>query len=600
MNTPLAAVTIEPALHKPPLVEQQLQRSLEHFRVLIEHSSDLIAVLTPDGIIRYVSPSSKRVLGYTQEEWVGMTLFSYVHPEDECAVRAAFLGALKEIGGAQRGEFRFLHQDGSWRVMEAITTGSHNEGGELGIVMNARDISERVAQTAALRYQALHDALTDLPNRTLFRESLQQAILHAQRYQKPLALLLLDLDRFRDINDTFGHHWGDALLQQVGGRLRGALRKSDPISRLGGDEFAVLLPNTGDVSGATRTAARIISILERPFLVEGHTLNVGASIGIALFPEHGEDADTLMRRVDIAMYTAKHATGSFAFYQPEQDHHTPDRLLLAGELRQAIECNDLLLHYQPKACFETGRVAHVEALVRWRHPRQGLIFPDHFIPLAEQTGLIRPLCLWVLNEALRQCALWRDEGRGLRVAVNLSMRNLHDSQLPDAIMQILAQWNLEPSWLEVEITESALAADPGRALEILTRLSDMGVRIAIDDFGTGYSSLAYLKRLPADEIKIDKSFVFGMTTDENDATIVRSTIDLGHNLGLKVVAEGIEDQATWDLLHSWGCDFAQGYLLSRPLDAPDFMTWLLKSKRSGAPLDDSPLTFMQRRKAKSG
>lgn len=600
MNTPLGAAMIEPFPHEPPVVAQQLQQSLEHFRALIEHSSDLISVLTPDGFIRYVSPSSKRVLGYAQEEWVGMNVFSYVHPEDEGRVRDAFLFALQDTDGAHRGEFRFLHFNGSWRVMEAIVTGSCSESGERGIVMNARDISERVAQTAALRYQALHDALTDLPNRTLFRESLQHAIFHAHRYKKPLALLLLDLDQFRDINDTFGHHWGDTLLQQVGERLRRTLRKSDPVSRLGGDEFAVLLPNTGDASGATHTATRIIRILEHPFVVEGHTLNVGASIGIALFPEHGEDPDTLMRRADIAMYTAKRATGGFAFYQSDLDHHSPDRLLLAGELRQAIECNELLLHYQPKACFETGRVSHVEALVRWRHPRRGLVFPDHFIPLAEQTGLIRPLCLWVLNEALRQCAQWRDQGMGMRVAVNLSMRNLHDPQLPEAIMQILAQWNLEPAWLEVEITESALAADPGRALEILTRLSDMGVRISIDDFGTGYSSLAYLKRLPADEIKIDKSFVFGMATDENDATIVRSTIDLGHNLGLKVVAEGIEDQAAWDLLETWGCDFAQGYFLSRPLAALDFATWLQKSERSGALLRDAPPTLVQRRKIKAG
>jgi diguanylate cyclase (GGDEF)-like protein/PAS domain S-box-containing protein len=585
MNTPLGVAMVEHSPNDLTFVERQLHKSVEHFRALIEHASDLIAVLAADGLVRYVSPSSKRVLGYAQEEWVGVDVFPYVHPDDESTVRAAFSYAVQNVGSAHRGEFRFLHRDGSWRILEAITTGSHSETGDLGIVMNARDISERVAQTAALRYQALHDALTDLPNRTLFHESLQQAILNAQRYKKPLALLLLDLDRFREINDTFGHHWGDTLLQQVGERLRGALRKSDPISRLGGDEFAVLLPNTGDQSGATRAATRILNVLERAFVVEGHTLNVGASIGIALFPEHGEDLDTLMRRADIAMYAAKRTSGGFAFYQPEQDHHSPDRLLLVGELRQAIENDHLVLHYQPKACFETGRIAHVEALVRWRHPQRGLVPPDQFIPLAEQTGLIRPLCLWVLNAALRQCAHWRDEGIKLHVAVNLSMRNLHDPHLPDAIMKILSQWRLDPTWLEVEITESALAADPTRALEILTRLSDIGVRISIDDFGTGYSSLAYLKRLPADEIKIDKSFVLGMAADENDAAIVRSTIDLGHNLGLKVVAEGIEDQATWDLLESWGCDFAQGYFLSRPLPAPDFASWLHASSPHAAPCE---------------
>ncbi|MGE0680387.1 MAG: putative bifunctional diguanylate cyclase/phosphodiesterase [Candidatus Binatia bacterium] len=554
--------------------ERQLHQSIEHFRILIEHSFDLVAILTPEGAVRYVSPSSKLLLGYSQDEWIGANLLSYIHPEDEGAVRAAFAYAMQNIGSTHRDEIRFLHCDGSWRVLEVISTGSHNEGGERGVVMSARDISERVAQTAALRHQALHDTLTDLPNRIFFRESLQQAILHARRYKKPLALLLLDLDRFREINDTFGHHWGDMLLRQVGVRLHDALRKSDPIARLGGDEFAVLLPNTGDMNGAIRAATRLMNVLEHTFVVEGHTLNVGASIGIALCPEHGEDADTLLRRADIAMYTAKRAHGGFAFYQPEQDDHTPDRLLFAGELRHAIENDQLVLHYQPKASFVTGCVSHVEALVRWNHPQRGLVPPDQFIPLAEQTGLIRPLFLWVLNDALRQCSLWQREGIRLHVAVNLSMRNLQDPRLPDMLVGLLSRWNLEPTWVELEITESTLAADPERAMKILTRFSAMGMRIAIDDFGTGYSSLAYLKRLPIDEIKIDKSFVLGMANDDNDATIVRSTIDLGHNLGLKVVAEGIEDKATWDLLAAWGCDLAQGYFLSRPLPALDFVSWL--------------------------
>lgn len=580
MNIPITDV--EKANHSsntPTSVERQLRQSIEHFRALVEHSSDLIVVLAPDGTVRYASPSSKLVLGYDQEEWIGTRLLSYVHPEDQEAIWEALTRALQNIGFAHQGEFRFLHRDGSWRVLEAISTGSRNESGELGLVMSARDISERLAQTAALRHQALHDTLTDLPNRTLFRESFHQAILNARRSQKLLALLLLDLDRFREINDTFGHHWGDTLLQQVGVRLHGALRKSDPIARLGGDEFAVLLTNTGDTNGAIRAATRIMNILEHPFIVDGHMLNIGASIGIALFPEHGEDVDTLLRRADIAMYAAKRAHGGFAIYQPELDDHSPDRLLFAGELRHAIEGDQLAVYYQPKASFTTGRIAHVEALVRWQHSQRGLILPDQFIPLAEQTGLIRPLFVWVLDNALRQCALWKQEGTELRVSVNLSMCNLQDPRLLDTLTDLLSRWELDPRWVEIEITESALASDPGRAMKTLTHLSHMGVRIAIDDFGTGYSSLSYLKRLPVDEIKIDKSFVLGMTTDENDATIVRSTIDLGHNLGLKVVAEGVEDQATWDLLAQWGCDLAQGYFLSHPLPAPEFLTWLRASGR---------------------
>jgi diguanylate cyclase (GGDEF)-like protein/PAS domain S-box-containing protein len=584
MNIFSNAVRSEPSFN-PQIGDLPLLQSVEHFRTLLEHSSDLITMLTPEGVVQYASPSSERMLGYALEEWVGGSIFAFVHPEDQPAIREVLFAALRQVGTPQRGECRFQHRDGSWRVLEGICTASRNERGELGLVVNARDVSERVAQTEALRRQMLHDALTDLPNRTLFRERLQRAIVEAYEQKKPLALLLLDLNRFREINDTFGHQWGDTLLQQVSTRLRGVLRKSDPIARLGGDEFAVLLPNTGDEIGAQRVATRLVRVLEHGFVVEGRALSIGASIGAALYPEHGDDADTLMRRAEIAMYTAKRAHGDFAFYQSEHDFHTPERLLFAGELQQAIACDQLLLHYQPKENFVTGQVCQVEALVRWRHPERGLVPPDQFIPLAEQTGLIRSLCHWVLNDALHQCALWKREGLRLRVAVNLSMCNLQDPGLPDVIVKLLARWDLDPSWLEVEITESALAADPGRTLAILTRLHNMGVRIAIDDFGTGYSSLAYLKRLPVDTIKIDKSFVMGMATEEDDATIVRSTIELGHNLGLQVVAEGIEDVETWNLLKSLGCDFAQGYFLSRPLPAKDFTTWVHAARRGGQVLD---------------
>ncbi|MBI3301707.1 MAG: EAL domain-containing protein [Deltaproteobacteria bacterium] len=555
-------------------MKQALRRSVERFRSLIENVSDVITVLAPDGAVRYASPSTERVLGYVPEELVGANMFAHVHADDQAAVRTATTHALHNLGVAHPLEFRFRHRDGSWRVLEALSTGSCDDAGVTGIVVNSRDISGREAQTAALRYQALHDALTDLPNRTLFLESLQEAIVDAQRYNKPLALLFLDLDRFREINDTFGHQWGDVLLQQIGPRLRSALRKSDPVARLGGDEFAVLLPTAGDATGATQIARRILSALEQPFVIEGHALDVSASIGIAFYPEHGADTDTLMRRADIAVYMAKRASSGYAFYTADQDHYSPERLILTGELRHAIEHDQLLLHYQPKAHFATGQVSHVEALVRWQHPPHGLLPPDRFVPLAEQTGLIKPLSLWVLNTALRQCHAWQQEGLTLHVAVNLSMRNLQDPRLPDIITELLATWSVAPTCLDVEITESALAADPERALEILTRLGEMGVRISIDDFGTGYSSLAYLKRLPVDEIKIDKSFVIGMTADDNDAAIVRSTIDLGHNLGLAVVAEGVENQATWDLLAALGCDFAQGYYLSRPVPAVELTHWL--------------------------
>ncbi|HWE64239.1 MAG TPA: EAL domain-containing protein [Chloroflexota bacterium] len=429
-----------------------------------------------------------------------------------------------------------------------------------------------VRQSARLAHQALHDALTDLPNRALLHERLQQALRDAQRGQEATALLLMDLDRFKEINDTFGHQYGDQVLQQVGRRLREHVRAEDTVARLGGDEFAVLLPLT-DAPGATRIAEAILSTLERPFSLDGYNMSVEASIGIAVAPAHGQDAITLLRRADVAMYAAKQATGGAALYAPEQDHYSPARLSLVGELRQAIDQGQLLLHYQPKLSVKTGQLDGVEALVRWHHPVRGLLPPDQFIPLAEHTGLITPLTHWVVQEAARQCRAWLDDGLSIHVAVNLSARLLHDARLAQTIATLLAAQDVRPEWLEIEITESAMMVDPARAQAVLSHLHQMGMRLAIDDFGTGHSSLAYVMRLPVDAIKIDKSFVLTMAGGREGATIARSIIDLGHNLGLAVVAEGVENQATWNQLAALGCDLVQGYHLSRPLPAAELTRW---------------------------
>ncbi|MBI4493323.1 MAG: EAL domain-containing protein [Chloroflexi bacterium] len=437
-------------------------------------------------------------------------------------------------------------------------------------------IAERKRIDAAPALQALHDALTGLPNRALLYDRLHQAILTARRNNAALALLVMDLDRFKEVNDALGHCAGDLLVQQVGQRLRGVLRASDTVARLGGDEFAVVLPGTNG-EGATLAARKLLHALEELFVVEGQSLDVGMSIGIALYPLHGEDVETLLRRADIAMYLAKRGRGGYAVYTSEQDQHTPHRLALMGELRTAIEQEQLLLHYQPQVHFKSGQVVGLEALVRWQHPQRGLIPPDQFITLAERTGLIQPLSRWVLGQALRQCQAWRQAGLALPVAVNLSARNLHDPHLPGMIATLLATWGLPPPWPSVEITESAVMTNPHRAIEVLGRLQAMGVRISIDDFGTGYSSLAYLKRLPVDELKIDKTFVRTMAVDRKDLAIVRATIELAHSLGLSVVAEGVENQATLDHLAALGCDAAQGYYLSRPLPAPELVRWLAES-----------------------
>jgi diguanylate cyclase (GGDEF)-like protein/PAS domain S-box-containing protein len=424
------------------------------------------------------------------------------------------------------------------------------------------------------QHQALHDGLTGLPNRTLLRDRLQQAILLADRDNSGLALLIMDLDRFKDVNDTLGHHSGDDLLQQVGARLRNALRASDTVARMGGDEFAVILPTAGDAELAARVAQTLVKALEQPFTLDGHAVSIGASIGVAAYPEHGSDAKVLLRHADIAMYAAKRAGIGHSVYSCEQDTNDPDRLTLIGELRAAIANDELVLHYQPKLSLRTGRCDQVEALVRWQHPERGLVPPDHFIPLAEQTGLIKPLTGWVLTEAIRQCRAWQESGLDISVAVNLSMRNLHDPELVDMVARLLEASGISPTMLKLEVTESAVMTDPKRALDSLARLRAIGVEVAIDDFGTGHSSLSYLKQMPIEEIKLDRSFVTDMGTDRNDFTIVRSTIKLAHDLGLRVIAEGVEDQATWDLLAELGCDLAQGYHMSRPLTEPNLRLWL--------------------------
>jgi len=430
----------------------------------------------------------------------------------------------------------------------------------------------RQARDEAQR-QAMHDSLTGLPNRTLLRDRLEQALLIGERDKTSVALLIMDLDRFKDVNDTLGHHTGDELLQQVGVRLRRALRASDTVARMGGDEFAVVLPMAGHADVAARVAQSLVKALEKPFTLAGHQVSVGSSIGIAMYPEHGTDVKTLMRHADVAMYVAKRGGSGHAVYAWEQDAHDPDRLGMIGELRAAIERDELVLYYQPKVSLRTGRCDRVEALVRWQHPERGLIPPDDFIPLAEQTGLIKSLTHWVIQSALRQCRAWLDQGLDLAVGVNLSMRNLHDPDLVEQISQLLAISGVPAAALKLEVTESALMTDPLRALGSLARLRAIGVEIAIDDFGTGHASLSYLKQMPVEEIKLDRSFVRDMTSDKNDYTIVRSTIELAHDLGLRVIAEGVEDQATWDLLVKLGCDLAQGYHMSRPLPEAALRSW---------------------------
>jgi diguanylate cyclase (GGDEF)-like protein len=439
------------------------------------------------------------------------------------------------------------------------------------LVNHASVALERSQLIERLEHQALHDGLTGLGNRVQF-DALVRRAMEDRNPNEKLAVMLMDLDRFKEINDTLGHHHGDRLLQEVGERLTRDLGPDWSVARLGGDEFAVLVNGLSDAEDARRAAERVRDMVTRPFPIEDLTLDVGASVGIAICPDDGEDVATLLQRADVAMYDAK-ADEGIATYARERDHYSPRRLALVGQLREAIEEETLEVHYQPKADLQSGRIVGAEALMRWELPT-GSVTPDEFIPLAEHTGLIRPLTRFILRKAIIQCGAWKARGLDLCVSVNLSMRDLMDPELGDYIRNHLDRHGVDADCVTLEITESSIMSDPLRTLEVLEGFRAVGLRLSIDDFGTGYSSLTYLKRLPVNEVKIDKSFVVDMTRDENDFVIVRAVTELARNLGLTVTAEGVEDRAAWDALHQLGCTLVQGYYLSRPLSAPDFELWL--------------------------
>ena len=422
---------------------------------------------------------------------------------------------------------------------------------------------------------AYEDVLTGLPNRAMFNEQVEQAVRTARRTGHPLAVLVFDMDRFKAINDTLGHPMGDQVLREVGARVREALRDSDVVARLGGDEFAVLLATGGEDYSPRLVAGKILKSLEAPLVLEGQAMDVAVSIGIARFPEHGDDATSLMRAADVAMYTAKRDHSGYALYDPIHDVRRQGYLTLLGELRHAVEAGELVLNYQPKLTLADNRITGVEALVRWRHPTRGFLPPSEFIPFAEQTGCIGAITRWVLVNAIAQCGEWHQAGLGIRMAVNISAGDLRqEDMLLVTIAAALEEAQLPPGMLCLEITESGLMDDPRRAQGTLRRLRDMGVATAIDDYGTGYSSLAYVKQLAVNELKIDRAFVSGMEADRSNAAIVRSTIDLGHNLGLTVVAEGVETAHELEELRRFGCDVIQGYHCARPMTAEAFVKWL--------------------------
>jgi diguanylate cyclase (GGDEF)-like protein/PAS domain S-box-containing protein len=545
---------------------------------VLQNVADGIVTADSGGLIDSFNRSARRLFGYDENEVIGQPLHLVIAPShrDDFSSQAAWSLPAAQVIRAEPTETVGVRKDGSCFPME-IDMSLMEIGGETFTVGCVRDISGRKAYTDALEHRALHDDLTGLPNRTLFGDRMDRAIASADRSGESRGVLLVDLDEFQKVNEMLGRDNGNALLQSVAERLSDAVRDSDTVARLGGDEFGILPSGETDVETAALIAWKVREAFEHPFVISGHVIDVRASIGIAFFPQHGRATADLLRRAELAMQQAKRSGSGLDVFVAEPEDRTARRLTLLSELRDCISRDELVLHYQPKVDL-TGprRTIGLEALVRWRHPTEGLLMPARFMPEAERSELIEPLTRWVLNEALRQQRVWCDAGFDLTMAVNISARSLtRDSDLPDTVAKLTETWDISPGSLVLELTENAIIdADVPHVLE---RLHGMGERLAIDDFGTGHSSLVYLQRLPIDQVKVDRSFVMNLASAPSDAVIVRSTIDLAHNLGLSVVAEGVEDEVALNMLVEYGCDTVQGFLFSRPQPADLMTVWLAES-----------------------
>ena len=449
----------------------------------------------------------------------------------------------------------------------------------LVVRMSVRTVQYVHHMRALELHHALHDSLTNLPNRRLLMERIDQIIGQAQTAQKSLAILLLDLNRFKEVNDTLGHHCGDQLLVALAPRLLSAISATDIVARLGGDEFCFVLEQVS-LDQACNICKRLLEVVDQPFVIEGHGVSIGGSVGIAMYPPHGEEAQVLIQHADVAMYEAKRQGQGYAVYVAEQDQYSLNRLRVVASLRDPALFDQLAIYYQPKISLKEGRVCGLEALLRWQHPTLGEITPENFIPVAERAGMMRKITLWVLENVITQMEAWQKSGLLLQVAVNLSMRNLGDENLPRDINKILEAHSIAPFLITLEVTESGMMVNPKLAQEILIKLNALGLPSSIDDFGSGFSSLAYLKSLPATEIKIDKSFVLNMTHDESDAVIVHSTIVMAHNMGYRVVAEGVENAEILELLQVLGCDVAQGFYFSQAMPAEQIIAWVQRHNQN--------------------
>ncbi|MCI2253907.1 EAL domain-containing protein [Domibacillus sp. PGB-M46] len=547
---------------------KELEKTKSLYEVISETHLDAIIVFNEKGKIIMANPAAHQIFQYEGMKLAGQPiemLLPFFQAEGYRQTEK-----LVEKKGKKRDSSTFSTE---LQVAQAYV----EQGKERIFVCALRDITERKEQVAKLEYQATHDSLTNLPNRYFLYKCLKEMVEGHCAEEPSFALILLDLDQFKTINDTLGHHMGDQLLKEVGYCLRHVSSTGGIVARLGGDEFALLVKDAAK-ENVMAVIQRIQRVLSQPFMIGGKPLTVHYSAGIALFPEHGIDEETLFRKADIAMYTAKTSGSGYSFYTDDQQQQSNlNQVMLMGELGSAIQNKELQLHYQAKVDIKLNMVVGVEALVRWKHPKLGLIFPDEFIPLAEQTGLIHSLTLDVFDQAACQIRQWLDNGLNITVSVNLSARNLQDEGLPEKLKAVLDNYQVPPQCFTLEITESIIMTNPERAMQVLTQLHHMGVVLSIDDFGTGYSSLAYLKHLPVNEIKVDKSFVMDMMHDGNDMIIVKSIIHLAHNLSLRVTAEGVENEEILEKLREFECDTAQGYFITKPLPADQIFQSLEKS-----------------------
>jgi diguanylate cyclase (GGDEF)-like protein/PAS domain S-box-containing protein len=559
-------------------VKRALEASEGRFQVLTESAMDIVTVLDADGVITYQSPSVRHLLGVDPLQMVGRSQYDFVHEDDVALMRVRFAELVKNGFIDKPFEFRVQARDGSWRVLESMGKSCLDVPAVRGIVVNTRDVTERRAIEARVVHLAYHDALTGLPNRSLMQDRISGAISRSERTTKKFAVMFIDIDNFKNINDSLGHDAGDDLLRRVAHRLSESVRSHDTIARQGGDEFIVLLDELEGHQGATRVAQKILQSLRSTFKVNGADQHVSGSIGIAVFPDDGTDASTLLKNADTAMFHSKSlGKNTFQFFTPQMTVAVKRRAALESSLRVAVKNNNFSLVYQPQIDLNTGAIVAYEALVRWVSEQGGVMMPGEFIPLAEETGLINELGRWVLEESCRQNKAWHDMGLPKRrIAVNLSARQLSDKNFIEMLNAILERTGLAPEFLELEITESQVMRQGEASVALLNEIAAMGIHLAVDDFGTGYSSLSYLKRLPISKLKIDQSFVRDITVDPNDTAIVVAIINMAKSLDLDVIAEGIETAGQLSLLRAKGCSVGQGYYFSVPLSAKELEPMLEK------------------------